>query len=234
MDLDADGEGEDEISAPAPAPNSLKRAGDELSGPDEKRARELNGSAPAVAPVSAPPAPPAFTTTPSGNVVPPVAYVPVTYQPPEPRNPGPRTRLTSTQHKYLLQTVRQLRKITPQAMAFMAPVDVVLYNIPHYFNIVKKPMDLSTVETKLVVSNPRGPPKDKSKMGNWDESKGRYQSVAEVTEDVRQIWENTRMFNGAEHVVSQNATFLENVYEKALKNLPAEVCTSLCVVRYTG
>jgi bromodomain-containing factor 1 len=107
--------------------------------------------------------------------------------------------------------------------AFLAPVDTVLYGIPHYFKVVKKPMDLGTVETKLIASNPRGPPKDKSKMGNWDESKGTYGSVAEVTEDVRQIWENTRMFNGPDHVVSQNATVCEAAYEKALKNLPAEV-----------
>lgn len=84
-------------------------------------------------------------------------------------------------------------------------------------------MDISTVETKLIVSDPRGPPKDKSKMGKWDTSKGRYGSVSEVVKDVRQIWENTRKFNGPDHVVSMAAKKLDDAFEKMLKNLPAEV-----------
>jgi bromodomain-containing factor 1 len=84
-------------------------------------------------------------------------------------------------------------------------------------------MDLGTVEQKLIVSDPRGPPKDKSKMKSWDPSKGSYGSVSEVVQDVRQIWENTRKFNGPDHLVTQQAKKLEEVFEKMVKNIPAEV-----------
>jgi bromodomain-containing factor 1 len=84
-------------------------------------------------------------------------------------------------------------------------------------------MDLGTVETKLIVSDPRGPPKDKSKMNKWDESKGKYNSVADFSRDVRQIWWNTARFNGTEHLVTQAAYRLDSAFTKALNNMPAEV-----------
>jgi bromodomain-containing factor 1 len=122
----------------------------------------------------------------------------------------------------LLQSVRTLKK-AKDAVNFLEPVNVVLFNIPHYAQIITKPMDLGTVEHKLLASDPRGPPKDKSKLAKWDESKGTYKSVSEVVADVRQIWENTRKFNGPAHVVSQMASKLDDMFERQLKNLPAEV-----------
>lgn len=130
--------------------------------------------------------------------------------------------MTVTQHKHLIGVVRTLKR-SKDALAFLAPVDPVLFGIPHYTQIVTRPMDLGTVETKLIVSNPNGQPKDKSKMKNWDYSKGTYRSVSEVVADVRQIWENTRMFNGPEHGVSQAAGRLEEIFEKSLDKMPAEV-----------
>lgn len=222
--------------------SNLKRPGEELAGTEAKRQREQEAVAAPAPPAPTPaaqlppaqqqqppasdsappttaPAPPAATP---GAVETPVTFVPAHYVPPPPRDAGPTTPLTQNQHKHLLNAIRSLKK-SKDAVNFLAPVDVVLFGIPHYVNIVKNPMDLGTVETKLIVSNPRGPPKDKSKMGNWDTSKGRYNSVSEVVQDVRQIWENTRMFNGADHVVSQMATRLEASFEKALATMPAEV-----------
>lgn len=225
----------------------VKRSGDDLAGSDEKRRQTHSQSpfqaqqvqqapppltaSPAPVPAPAPAAAPAPVPAPQAYAPPPAPYypagtptsfVPAVYNPPPHRDPGPITPLTQTQHKYLLSTVRTLKK-NKDSVNFLEPVDIVRFGIPHYVNIVKNPMDLGTVETKLIVSNPRGPPKDKSKMGNWDVSKGRYGSVSEVTRDVRQIWENTRMFNGPDHLVSQSATRLEQIYEKALATLPVEV-----------
>ena len=144
MDLDADGE--DEVPAPPPAAgsntNSLKRAGDDLAGPDEKRAREQNGSAaPPASPAASAPAPGSAPYPAGANggapANPAIAYVPINYQPPAPRNPGPRTKLTQTQHKHLLGAVRNIKRMAPQVSAFLAPVDTVLYGIPHYFKVVK-------------------------------------------------------------------------------------------------
>jgi bromodomain-containing factor 1 len=252
MDIDAIGEEEEVIPEPvaqleSTPTTSLKRSGDELEGGEAKRVKED-----AAVPFAdgTPVLPPAFASTPAVQapvVVPdttsvaapsnlpapapasvdaapvaPVATVPINYVPPPPRPGGPTTPLTITQHKHILGAVRSLKK-AKEAVPFLAPVDPVLFNIPHYPTIVTKPMDLGTVEKKLVVSDPRGPPKDKSKMKNWDLTVGTYGSVSDVTADVRQIWENTRMFNGPDHLVSLGANKLEQIYESALTKIPAEV-----------
>ena len=210
--------------------SALKRAGEEIAGGDEKRAKE-EPDASAMAPEASTqvqvsePAPVPTIALPQG--APPPAWT--NYVPPAPRPSGPTTPLTITQHKHLLNTVRGMKKVK-DAINFIKPVDIVLFGIPHYAQIIEKPMDLGTVEQKLLVSDPRGPPKDKSKMEKWDESMGNYSNVSEVVEDVRQIWENTRKFNGADHLVSQQATRLETSFEKALNSLPAEVSFSICML----
>ncbi|AAW46194.2 hypothetical protein CNBK1170 [Cryptococcus deneoformans B-3501A] len=210
-------------------PQPVKRAGEELDGErEEKRlkedgpaveaaaeAGEATGEAIAVAVQSDVP-----LVGPDGQPLPPPAWL--SYVPPAPKFAGPNTPLTLTQHKYMLNAVRSLKKRLPDAYNFLVPVDTVRFNIPHYHTVIDTPMDLGTVETKLIVSDPRGPPKDKSKMSKWDTSKGKYNNVAEVTEDVRRIWENSRKFNGKEHPVSQMATRLEEAFERSLSNLPAE------------
>lgn len=216
VDGDADAQGEEDDTPMEQSEangNGLKRAGEALERRDEKRVKEEQSRV-APAPSSAPAAP-----------APVLAYIPGTphpeYRPHNYDQNLPSSPLTAGQHKHLLTAVRGLKK-NPLAFAFLQPVDPVLLNIPHYPTVVKSPMDLGTVETKLIVSDPRGPPKDKSKVKNWDESKGRYGSVLGVATDVRQIWENTRMFNGPNHDVSLNANKLDSQFEKALKALPAE------------
>ncbi|WVF66399.1 hypothetical protein IAT40_001139 [Kwoniella sp. CBS 6097] len=151
---------------------------------------------------------------------PPPAWL--SYEPPAPRPSGPTTPLTQHQHKHLLNAVRGLKKRQPDASFFAQPVDTVLFNIPHYPQIIETPMDLGTVETKLIVSDPRGPPKDKSKMAKWDTSKGAYKNYSEVVTDVRTIWENSRKFNGKEHGVTQAADRLDSAFETALSKIPPE------------
>ncbi|WRT63592.1 uncharacterized protein IL334_000515 [Kwoniella shivajii] len=218
---------------------SLKRAGDDLEEErDEKRLKEasISSSTPNPALASTPipaqpegPAPPA--PTPSQPVEAPTAPVAdvsqiagawLSYQPPAPRPSGPTTPLTQHQHKHLLNAVRALKKKTPDVYAFLAPVDPVALGIPLYPEIIDHPMDLGTVETKLIVSDPRGPPKDKSKASKWDTSKGAYKSYSEVVSDVRQIWENTRKFNGSTHVVSLAADRLDSSFENSLSKIPPE------------
>ncbi|WVQ80446.1 hypothetical protein IAT38_002551 [Cryptococcus sp. DSM 104549] len=220
MEVDAVGEVEEKSSG--------KRAGEELEEErGEKRLKEdVSEVAPAPASDPAAAAAPAEAPAPApllsadGTPLPPPAWH--SYVPPAPRPAGPTTPLTLTQHKYTLNAVRSLKKRLPDAYNFLVPVDTVRFGIPHYHQVIERPMDLGTVETKLIVSDPRGPPKDKSKMGKWDTSKGSYKSVSEVTEDVRQIWENSRKFNGAEHPVSLMAGRLEEAFEKSLNNLPPE------------
>lgn len=240
----------EEPPAPSPAPeaaastpmdvdgqgsNVLKRPGDDLASEDVKRAREDGTSAPTT-PAPAPAAAAAAATAPPVTATPvvdasapmldamgqPVVYPWTNYVEPAPRNPGPTTPLTLAQHKYLSKIVGSLLK-SNNSFNFREPVDVVRFNIPHYHQVIAYPMDLGTVSTKLHASDPRGPPKDKSKLANWDTSKGTYTSASQVSKDVRQIWENTRKFNGRDHVVSQAAGKLEEQYERALRGLPSEV-----------
>ena len=60
-------------------------------------------------------------------------------------------------------------------------------------------------------------------MGKWDQSKGKYNSVADVSLDVRQIFWNTARFNGMDHLVTQAATRLDAAFAKMIANIPAEV-----------
>jgi len=58
---------------------------------------------------------------------------------------------------------------------FLEPVDVDGLNIPEYLQIVKEPMDLSTIELKL-----KG---------------GKYQTPAQFHQDVIKIFHNSYLFN---------------------------------------
>jgi bromodomain-containing factor 1 len=78
-------------------------------------------------------------------------------------------------------------------------------------------MDLGTVEQKLSQSNP-APNKLKVPAGQQQQS-GPYSCVADVVNDVRQVWANTRIFNGPHHVVSISADRLEEFFETQLEKL---------------
>lgn len=208
------GSAPDSAQPPAPpmlAPAPVVQASAPSPGP--------TAQAPAPAPASDAIAPIPAPLVPGAN--PPIGVVPVAI-PPEPVASGPTTPLTITQHKHMLNAVRGLKK-NKDGVFFLEPVDPVKFNIPAYPQIITKPMDLATVETKLIVSDPRGAPKDKSRMSKWDESKGRYSNVAEITLDVRQIFWNTARFNGMEHLVTQAAKRLDAVFTKNVNNIPPEV-----------
>jgi bromodomain-containing factor 1 len=226
-----------DIDQPESSPSSLKRPGDELEGGDGKRSRDdeiIADQSSLITPSPQPNHPGSLQATPATpalpapeQAAPPVAgapavgVVPIAI-PPAPIASGPSTPFTLTQHKHMLNSVRGLKK-NKDGVFFLEPVDPVKFNIPAYPQIITNPMDLATVETKLIVSDPRGPPKDKSKMGKWDESKGRYNSVAEVTLDVRQIFWNTARFNGPDHIITQAAKKLDGVFTKMVNNMPLEV-----------
>lgn len=158
---------------------------------------------------------PLTDSQPQANGVAPPIYVPGSFQPPYREPFGPSSPLTANQCKSLLAIVKQLKRAR-EAGPFNNPVDPIAFNIPHYTNIIHKPMDLSTVETKLTASNP-ALPKDKNRPVKKDMSQGTYANVQEVVEDVRQIWNNTRIFNGPQHAVSLNADKLDEQFETAIK-----------------
>ncbi|KAI5928093.1 hypothetical protein F4810DRAFT_177876 [Camillea tinctor] len=93
---------------------------------------------------------------------------------------------------------------------FLAPVDPVALNIPQYFKIVRKPMDLGTMTRK-----------------NYD---GEYKSVKDIEKDMKLLVHNAELFNGPDHDVTKLAKQLEDLFKSELakkdgwmdKNYPQE------------
>lgn len=123
----------------------------------------------------------------------------------------PPASLTLAQHKFCLSTLRNLRK-SKDARPFLAPVDVVAMNIPHYPEIITHPMDFKTIEDKLENSVPG---KDIPRP-----DQPRYLSADQFIADVRLVFSNCVKFNGPEHMISLMGRRLEELFDKSIKNLP--------------
>ncbi|KAL0072171.1 transcription initiation at TATA-containing promoter protein [Marasmius tenuissimus] len=119
--------------------------------------------------------------------------------------------LSVSQWRFCQSTVRTLKKLK-DAGPFLRPVDPVALNIPHYFSIVKIPMDFSTVERKLAASNPAKPDPNLANP--------RYSNADDFIADVRLIFLNCTTFNGPDHVVTAMGKRVEEVFDKQIKNLP--------------
>lgn len=83
------------------------------------------------------------------------------------------------------------------AWPFYQPVDVEGLKLHDYYDVIKKPMDLSTVQK------------------NMDE--GNYAKKEEFEADVLLIFENCFQYNPPEHEVSAMARNLKEVFEKKMK-----------------
>jgi hypothetical protein len=123
--------------------------------------------------------------------------------------------ISSLQHRFCLSTVRSLKK-PKDAGAFLRPVDPVSHNMPHYPSIIKNPMDLGTIERKLMSSNPSRP--------DPNPNNPRYYSTEEFVSDVRLVISNCITFNGPDYMIAQAGNHIESVFDKQIKQLPAEVC----------
>ncbi|XXG97503.1 hypothetical protein Hte_003807 [Hypoxylon texense] len=76
---------------------------------------------------------------------------------------------------------------------FLTPVDPVALNIPTYFSLVKKPMDLETMTRK--------------------NREGEYKSVKDLEKDMKLIVHNAELFNGEHHEVTHLARRLEELFK---------------------
>ena len=123
----------------------------------------------------------------------------------------PPSTLSVSQHKFALSTIRTLKKMK-DATPFRFPVDPEALKIPHYLQIIKHPMDFSTIERKLLASNPAKP--------DPNPANPRYGSADEFVADVRLIFSNCVTFNGPEHLVTQQGKRVEAVFDKQIKQLP--------------
>lgn len=99
----------------------------------------------------------------------------------------------------ILKNLRRLKDVYP----FLKPVDPVALNIPDYLNVIKKPMDISTVQTIL--------------------DNNEYKSYTEFNEDVETIFANCAQYNGPESFVTKMAQNVQKTYHKFYEKMPMEV-----------
>ncbi|GMM40130.1 chromatin-binding protein [Hanseniaspora uvarum] len=83
---------------------------------------------------------------------------------------------------------------------FLEPVDYVGLNIPHYLDFVKTPMDLGTVQKKLL---------------NWE-----YSNFDEFVDDVTLVFNNCYAFNPEGTDVNIMGKTLEKIFKELLKKKP--------------
>ncbi|EGO04328.1 hypothetical protein SERLA73DRAFT_68025 [Serpula lacrymans var. lacrymans S7.3] len=131
--------------------------------------------------------------------------------------------ISVAQYRFCLSTIRSLKKLKDSG-PFLLPVDPVVLNIPHYPSIIKKPMDLATIERKLLSSNP-------AKLD--PDPHPRYLTAEDFILDVRLVFNNCVTFNGPDHAISQMGRRVEAVFDKQIKQLPPQAESKPFVKRAT-
>ncbi|KAG1173845.1 hypothetical protein G6F70_005514 [Rhizopus microsporus] len=91
-----------------------------------------------------------------------------------------------------METIIVNAMTNPHAFEFLRPVDPIRQGVPHYFTIIKKPMDLGTIKGKL--------------------KNNQYASPEEMDEDVRLMFRNCYTFNPPNTYVYNEAKALEDDY----------------------
>ncbi|ODV81567.1 Bromodomain-containing protein [Suhomyces tanzawaensis NRRL Y-17324] len=114
----------------------------------------------------------------------------------------PRKKKYATELRFCSQTVKELmsKKHINYNFPFLAPVDTVALNIPNYGEIVKEPMDLGTIHTKL--------------------ANNQYENGDEFARDVRLVFHNCYAFNPEGTDVNMMGHRLEAIFEKKWANRP--------------
>ncbi|XAR50304.1 hypothetical protein NMG60_11004591 [Bertholletia excelsa] len=113
---------------------------------------------------------------------------------------------TSTSNVTLMKQCENLlnRLMTHQyGWVFNTPVDVVKLNIPDYFNVIKNPMDLGTVKSKLI--------------------SGEYSSPPDFAADVRLTFANALTYNPPGNDVHIMAETLSKYFELRWKSIQKKI-----------
>ncbi|XP_028149092.1 CREB-binding protein isoform X2 [Diabrotica virgifera virgifera] len=98
-------------------------------------------------------------------------------------------------HK-LMPTLEKLFRQDPESIPFRQPVDPQTLGIPDYFDIVKRPMDLSTIRRKLDI--------------------GQYVDPWEYVDDVWLMFDNAWLYNRKTSRVYRYCTKLSEVFEQEI------------------
>ncbi|KAG1140984.1 hypothetical protein G6F38_008738 [Rhizopus arrhizus] len=114
------------------------------------------------------------------------------------------TTASSKVMKYCLQTVKELKKQKYKHLSFpfLYPVDPVALNIPDYPTIVKHPMDLSTIETKL--------------------NRNEYDSPDAFAADIKLMFDNCYLYNPPHLPIYDLAKQLQVIFDQKWAQRPTE------------
>ncbi|XP_037871053.1 histone lysine acetyltransferase CREBBP isoform X3 [Bombyx mori] len=96
----------------------------------------------------------------------------------------------------LMPTLEQMFRQDPESLPFRQPVDAQALCIPDYFDIVSKPIDLSTIKSKL--------------------DRGVYKDPWEYVDDVWLMFENAWLYNRKNSRVYRYCTKLSEVFEQEI------------------
>ncbi|ORZ02699.1 Bromodomain-containing protein [Syncephalastrum racemosum] len=133
------------------------------------------------------------------------------HPPPSKDYPEPATkrrsnvRQSNAQMRFCGQVLRELRKPKYRDISypFLQPVDVVALNIPDYLEVIKHPMDLSTMERKL--------------------DEGDYQTPDDFERDMRLMFQNCYTYNPPGSPVHEMGKRLESEFDKKWSEMPEPV-----------
>ena len=82
----------------------------------------------------------------------------------------------------------------PQGKGFLQPVNWMKLRLPLYPNIIKKPMDLGTIKSKL--------------------DRAEYLSIFDFDKDMRLVWNNAKKFNMPGSNIYKSAGFLRREWDQ--------------------
>lgn len=119
----------------------------------------------------------------------------------------PRKKKYAAELRFCNQLIKELmsKKLYNINFPFLQPVDPVALNIPHYTDIVKEPMDLSTIQAKL--------------------ANNQYENGDAFESDVRLIFKNCYLFNPLGNDVHTMGLKLEQFFNKKWASKPIPTST---------
>ena len=117
-------------------------------------------------------------------------------------NDGSKIILSPADKRFISSTLSSLKK-NKHSLYFREPVDPIALNCPDYFDIIKQPMDLSTVQAKF----------------NNDQ----YKTVDAFIDDIRLILDNCHKYNNPHDFVAQSGKKMEEVFDRLLLKRPSSV-----------
>lgn len=106
----------------------------------------------------------------------------------------------TNQLQFILETVMQAIWEHPFSKSFQNPVNTKELNAVDYYSIIKKPMDLRTIKSRLQLHY--------------------YVSAKEAIEDFLQIFENCYMYNGKLDPIVSKANILETIFDQKIHLMP--------------